>query len=284
LYVLAAGTADLVSEEFLRLRRASGRPGIMLMHAVSSSYVAEPNGEYHVGVIGRRRLEVIRGRERHMLRPGDLAIWDPSDVHSGAPLDGGPWEVRMLTIEHRDLDEVAADPTDPVPDLAFPEPIVRESGMAREFVEVHRALEGSPWTLERQAGLADLFQRLSRLSPAYPSRPAAARLARTDPALIRACDFLRDNLDANVSLDELAAAAEVSKFRIVRLFRAGLGLPPHRYQLAQRLKLARRLLERGCGIAETAARTGFVDQSHLHRHFRRAFGLSPGAYRGLVQA
>lgn len=72
--------------------------------------------------------------------------------------------------------------------------------------------------------------------------------------------------------------------RIVHLFRAGLSLPPHKYQLAQRLKLARRLLERGCGIAETAARTGFFDQSHFHRHFRRGFGLSPRAYQNLVRA
>jgi AraC-like DNA-binding protein len=49
------------------------------------------------------------------------------------------------------------------------------------------------------------------------------------------------------------------------------------------VELARRLLERGCGIAETAARTGFFDQSHLHRHFRR-FGLSPKAYQQLVRA
>jgi transcriptional regulator GlxA family with amidase domain len=55
-------------------------------------------------------------------------------------------------------------------------------------------------------------------------------------------------------------------------------MPPHRYQLAQRIRLARRMLERGIPIAEVAAATGFADQSHLHRHFRRALDLTPREY------
>jgi transcriptional regulator GlxA family with amidase domain len=55
-------------------------------------------------------------------------------------------------------------------------------------------------------------------------------------------------------------------------------MPPHRYQLAQRIRLARRLLERGVPIAQVAALTGFADQSHLHRHFVRGLDLTPGEY------
>jgi AraC-like DNA-binding protein len=103
-------------------------------------------------------------------------------------------------------------------------------------------------------------------------------LVRDDPALQRARDYLGDRLPQNVTLDELAAAASTDKFRLVRLFRAATGMPPHRYQLAQRIRLARRLLERGMPIAEVAATTGFADQSHLHRHFRRGLDLTPREY------
>jgi AraC-like DNA-binding protein len=60
---------------------------------------------------------------------------------------------------------------------------------------------------------------------------------------------------------------------------AGSGLPPHALQLAQRVRAARRLLEAGEPIAETAVATGFADQSHLHRHFRRSLGVTPGQYQ-----
>jgi AraC-like DNA-binding protein len=103
-------------------------------------------------------------------------------------------------------------------------------------------------------------------------------LLRDDPALRLAREYLGDHLVAKVSLDELADAAGVGKFRLIRLFRAATGMPPHRYQLAQRIRLARRLLERGDPIAEVAAATGFTDQSHLHRHFRRGLDLTPREY------
>jgi AraC-like DNA-binding protein len=65
----------------------------------------------------------------------------------------------------------------------------------------------------------------------------------------------------------------------VRLFRERTGLPPHALQVAHRVRAARRLLEAGETIAETAAATGFADQSHLHRHFQRSLGLTPGEYQ-----
>jgi transcriptional regulator GlxA family with amidase domain len=82
-----------------------------------------------------------------------------------------------------------------------------------------------------------------------------------------------------VGLDELAAAASIRKFRLIRLFRERTGLPPHALQIAHRIPNARRLLEAGHTIAETAAAAGFADQSHLHRHFQPSLGPTPGEYQ-----
>jgi len=92
-------------------------------------------------------------------------------------------------------------------------------------------------------------------------------------------DYLGDHYAENIRLDDLAAAAGIGKFRLVRLFREHTGLPPHSFLIAHRLRVARRLLEAGQSITATAAATGFADQSHLHRHFRRSLGLTPAEYR-----
>ena len=113
---------------------------------------------------------------------------------------------------------------------------------------------------------------------------AASRAARRDPALRRACELLGDDLARNVTLAEVAAAAGVSRHRLTRLFRAALGLPPHRFALAQRIRAARRLLERGVAPGEVAQLTGFFDQSHLHRHFTRTLGMTPGAYAAALRS
>jgi AraC-like DNA-binding protein len=57
-----------------------------------------------------------------------------------------------------------------------------------------------------------------------------------------------------------------------------MGLAPYEYILAARIEECRKLLSAGISIAEAAARTGFCDQSHLNRHFKRIVGITPGKY------
>jgi transcriptional regulator GlxA family with amidase domain len=103
-------------------------------------------------------------------------------------------------------------------------------------------------------------------------------LNRADPAVRTAVEYLHDDITRNVSLDELAAAAGASKYQLVRRFTAVIGVPPHTYQVALRVNLARRLLERGERATDVAGLAGFADQSHLNRHFRRRLGKTPAQY------
>jgi transcriptional regulator GlxA family with amidase domain len=96
------------------------------------------------------------------------------------------------------------------------------------------------------------------------------------------CEFLHDELANNVTLDELERAAGVSRHRLSRMFRTAYDMPPHRFQLAHRIRIARQMLERGVAISEVAQATGFFDQSHLHGHFRRTLGMTPASYARLT--
>jgi AraC-like DNA-binding protein len=266
------------SHEHVRMWRPHDHPRLLMMHGTTSSYAVEPDGAYIVGLILRGGLRARRGGERHVLRPGDLCVWDPSRAHSGSPYGGAAWEARLMVLELADLDTILAHPHGAATDLERRDPRIRDPQLAARFLAVHRAMEHDAWTLERETLLAELLRALADRSLLTADELGARRAARTDPAFVRACEFLSDNLARNVTLDELAAAAGVSRFRVVRLFTAAVGMPPHRFQIAQRVKLARRLLERGAGVSEAAARTGFFDQSHLHRHFRRSLGTTPREY------
>lgn len=77
----------------------------------------------------------------------------------------------------------------------------------------------------------------------------------------------------------LAAGLGLSRSRLVRLFTAQTGLPPHRYQIEARLRRAAHLLlAEGPPLRALAQRLGFVDRSHLSRRFRARFGLPPGRW------
>jgi AraC-like DNA-binding protein len=81
------------------------------------------------------------------------------------------------------------------------------------------------------------------------------------------------------SVTQAARQAGMSREGFSRRFRRLHGMPPQAFQLTEKLNRARRLLRAGADIAAVAADTGFADQSHLGRWFRRSFGITPGRYR-----
>ena len=87
------------------------------------------------------------------------------------------------------------------------------------------------------------------VGPGRPVGGGAQATAPTHPhddrALRLAVDFLGDQPARNVSLDELARAAGIGKFRLVRLFRERTGLPPHAFRIAQRVRADTELVADG---------------------------------------
>jgi AraC-like DNA-binding protein len=184
-----------------------------------------------------------------------------------------------MMVEVADLEQLASDTeSDVLADVAFPEPVLSDAELATSFLHLHTALEAPVTRLEQDERLAEwLLSVIERAAAVRASRPALA--PRDDRALRRACDYLAHRPERKVGLDELAAAAGIGKFRLIRLFRQRTGLPPHALQVAHRVRAARRLLQAGETIAAAAAATGFADQSHLHRHFERSLGVAPGEYQ-----
>jgi AraC-like DNA-binding protein len=110
------------------------------------------------------------------------------------------------------------------------------------------------------------------------SRPPSLR-ADSDwgaAEVVRAC--LSEDASATLDLTSLANQTGMSRFQALRAFKRRYGLPPHTYQLRVRLGLAQKSLREGLQPAHVAAEYGFVDQSHLTRHFKRMMGVTPAQY------
>lgn len=104
------------------------------------------------------------------------------------------------------------------------------------------------------------------------------RLQRS--SLLRARDFIRQHCSRVVTLDELAALTGLSRYHLVRAFAKEFGLPPHAYQIRLQIEKAKAMLEAGVLPAVVAAETGFSDQSHFTRHFKKINGVTPRQYAG----
>lgn len=113
-----------------------------------------------------------------------------------------------------------------------------------------------------------------------PPHPPPRRGVLTPLQERRAKARILDDLANDPSLAELASLCGLSVSHFARAFKQGTGAPPHRWLIMQRVERAQSLLvSSDAPISEIALTCGFADQSHLTRVFRRATGLSPGAWR-----
>lgn len=125
------------------------------------------------------------------------------------------------------------------------------------------------------------FNLLRKYSGAAPL-PSAFMAGHPRPSAMvrRALDYMHDNLDQAISLDDMAKAAERSASHLARSFNAELGMPPHRYLTMLRLKLAQVLLRTTrLPLADIAAKCGLSSREHLIKLFRRWCQTTPEGYR-----
>ena len=138
---------------------------------------------------------------------------------------------------------------------------------------LHHQLVEAPDPLAREVA-CHLFSRqlLARLTPArWDDRPPQH--------LQRAAELMQDDSASPLSLLQLSAVAGLTPSHFVRAFSHHYGMPPHAYLLDRRIRHARTLLKRGQPLAEVALASGFADQAHFQRQFKRRVAATPGQYR-----
>jgi AraC-like DNA-binding protein len=233
--------------------------------------------EYQLCLIQSGSGELIyRGRDLPT-PPASLFMVHPGEVHSNRADDRGGCSYRTLFVGPETMRAAAAEAGARGSSIPFfPTAVVYDDDTIGRFVELHCALERPASSLERQTLLVGL---LARLVARYSERRPPERAPGAERAAVsRARDYLAAHADENVSLDVLARVANLSPFHFSRVFAAETGMPPHAFQTQLRVSRAAALLRAGWPIPQAAAHTGFADQSHLTRHFKRLTGVTPGRY------
>lgn len=96
----------------------------------------------------------------------------------------------------------------------------------------------------------------------------------------KAKEMMREHLVEGIALADLAKACRLSPSTFVRGFRKSVGLPPHQWLLQRRIEHAMALMrDHAMHLADVALMSGFADQSHFTRSFKRRMGCSPGTWR-----
>lgn len=250
----------------------SGSPfEILRGRFVRQRFAPHMHDTYAIGVMesGGATCE-SRGRETTHA-PGDLITINPEQVHTGEPLSAEGWSYRMLYIPRGMMARVTGD--DALP--RFASTGTADLELSTCIARVHALLEQGTDPLHQEAALLAILHAVcERHAQSRSFVPAIA----SPHALHRVREFIDAHFAEPVCLADLAFVAEMSAFHLIRQFRRYHGVPPHRYLDLVRVQRAKLMLQQGARISDTAFATGFSDQSHLTRQFKRVVGVTPGSY------
>jgi AraC-like DNA-binding protein len=255
--------------------------GMEVCRVRSSSHIF-PNhahdGIYAIGLMEQGGSWCLGpGRDDALVASGQLALINPGQVHSGVPVSGRQITYRMIYVTQNRFIDLAGDVCEKAGTIPeFRRMVIPDRRFFTILIHLCRLMDKPGRRLQKQSVALEAF---APLLSAYGGVTASrGRAGRQQRAVRRAKEFLSENLEAKLSLEEVAAAVGLSRYHFLRVFKQETGLPPHVFRTQRRIDAAQRMLKRGLPFSEVALSTGFNDQSHFTNKFRQFMGATPSQY------
>ena len=204
--------------------------------------------------------------------PGAIVFGNAGEAFECRHLDGAGNRRAVVALSCELMAEVAGDCGYDAPTFSLA--VLPPSRRAAPLYGALRRAAAGVLSEDEVLELIGMALRIARGAEPLPvTPPERARVL----AVARLLDHAYEE---PLSLDDLAAAAGLSRYHFVRVFRAVVGDSPHQYLIGARLRAAaNRLLDTAEPITAIALDVGFNDISHFNATFRRTFGAAPGAWR-----
>ena len=196
-----------------------------------------------------------------------VMLFNPEQAHDGMAHDEAGLDYVMLYIEPQLLLEVI-EKKDIV---RFSTPIVYDYRLEQRILSLSNAILSEKDEALCSELLLSLADSLIQTNLSTDNKK--------DNALIRkAKDMLHTNLGNVLKLDEICKELDLSKFQFIRLFKANTGITPYQYFLNCKIERAKQLIEKNGDIYSAVAECGFVDLTHLNKHFKSVYGTTAFEY------
>lgn len=241
------------------------------------SFARHTHEEFMIGVIEGGGCAFYYRGDTHIALAGSIVLINPGEVHDGSGAETARLAYRALypavDVLQRIASEFAGKPQG-VP--YFTTPVVQDEQVSSLLRSLFESLDMPASALERESRFCLAFAPL--IARYAEQRPLAQNVGKKRQTVRLIRDYLEAQYAEQVTLAQLASLTNLSPYHVLRVVHAELGLPPHAYLTLVRVRQAKKLLSLGMPIPQAALETGFVDQSHLTRHFKRQVGVTPGQY------
>ncbi|REC95067.1 AraC family transcriptional regulator [Kushneria indalinina] len=243
-------------------------------------YDRHAHTEYAFGVTLSGRQDFFSAGAYHRNPPGSVIFFNPEQPHDGESGGEHRLDYVMTYIAPGALAPLFAEAAgdERAQRLISPRTLITDPFLRNAILALSRLVRsGIGSRIDQEHLLQQIATRMVQRAGRY--QRTSPSVGRPDALLRRACDYIRAHLEEELSLERISAAAHLSRYHFLRLFRAQFGMTPHQYVISCRIDAARGALEAGATPGEAALRYGFADHSHFNRRFKRIHGVTPFHYQ-----
>lgn len=267
------------SKEQVKFQRLQELGGLEMVEAnfCHQNFSKHSHETYTINVIEKGAQIFDSAGVKYIAPERSIIIVNADEVHTGQAGTQAGWSYRGIAPSEAQFSQLAADVG-----LAFnfapyfPQAVIEDKLMADQLCQLFTTLTDSANPLLRETML---YGVLTRLMLKHGKNSVELKPQQTsNRKLDWVRQYIHDNLQHQITLEQLAKLCDFTPFYLVRQFQKRFGLPPHAYQIQQRLQKSKTLLRLGGKVIDVATDIGFYDQSHFHRHFKKANGITPRNY------
>jgi AraC-like DNA-binding protein len=231
------------------------------------TYKKHCHEEYALGVTLRGIQQYNLDGSLQSSHKNGVMLFNPEQTHDGNAYDKGGIDYVMLYIKPTLMLEILRKK-----ELRFATPILYDDNLAQCILALNHAIQNG----KEESLCSELLFTLVHLV----SNTEIVTDRRTNNKFLKkAKEMMYCSLDHVLKLDDLCTEFGLSKYQFIREFKTLTGISPYQFFLNCKVERAKQSIERTKDIYAAVVDCGFVDLTHLNRHFKSVFGITAHEYR-----
>ena len=240
-------------------------------------YARHSHEIFSIGAITSGCCNYLHEKTSHRISTGTVVLMNPGDVHACNPVEDQPWSYVMLYVDaqwlagiQQGFGETSGGLFQPIAATYTQSPALF-NGLTGLYAQL---IDPELEVLARHEAAIKFFSAMQQeLGGSVALRkPANARVER-------AAEYIDEHFLRTLRLQDICEAASLSEAYLIRAFEQRYHMTPHAYLINRRIQLAQAQLREGALIADIAQQTGFADQAHFQRVFKKYLAATPGQYK-----